>query len=73
MSKQIYNGGLELGILKIVGDDHLSEDDKKRKAYLESLPKNRWIHLDENGQMISDEQAVENFKSELKKYGVVKP
>lgn len=73
MSKQIYNGGLELGILKIVGDEHLSEDDKKRKAYLESLPKNTWIDLDENGQMISPEQAAENRKAELKRYGVILP
>lgn len=40
MSTQIYNGGIELGIFKIVGDDALSPEDLARKKYLESLPKN---------------------------------
>ena len=68
--KSIMNGGLELGILQIVGDTNLSESDKKRKAYLESLPKGKWIPLDENGMAISDEQAAELAKKELKRFRV---
>ncbi len=68
--KQIMNGGLELGIFKIVGDDALSEADRKRKAYLESLPKNVWITLDENGMAVTDDQAREMERAELAKYGI---
>jgi len=68
--KSIRNGGLELGIFNIVGDDCLSEEDKKRKAYLESLPKDRWITLDENGVALTDEQAMEMAKQKLFKYKI---
>ena len=66
--KRVFNGGLELGIMQIVGDENLSEQDKERKAYLESLPKNTWICLDDNGQAISSEEAEEKQKKELEKY-----
>jgi hypothetical protein len=60
---QIFNGGLELGILQIVGDDNLSEQDKARKEYLESLPKNKWITLDENGQAISAPRSAKKSRT----------
>ena len=72
LMKQIFNGGIELGILQIVGDENLSEQDKERKAYLESLPKNKWIALDENGLAITDEQAEQEFNKELSRYRIVK-
>ena len=68
--RSIYNGGLELGILQIVGDEALSPEDRARKAYLESLPKNKWIHLDENGKVISDEEALRIQRDELLKYRI---
>ena len=70
MIKSIKNGGIELGLLKIVGEENLSEADKKRKAYLESLPKNKWITLDENGKAVSDEEAKKMADNELKKFGL---
>ncbi len=70
--KSIFNGGLELGIFKIVGDENLSEQDLERKKYLESLPKNKWVTLDENGQAISDQEATELAKKEIKKYAIIK-
>lgn len=69
--KSIKNGGLELGIFNIVGDDVLSEADKERKAYLESLPKGKWITLDENGNAVSDEEAKKMADNELKRYGLI--
>lgn len=69
---QIFNGGLELGILQIVGDDNLSEQDKARKEYLESLPKNKWITLDENGQAISEQEARKKAEQELARYSIIK-
>lgn len=70
MSRQIYNGGLELGIFKIVGDENLSEKDLQRKKYLKSLPKNQWIDLDENGMMITSEEARKREQEMLKRYGI---
>lgn len=72
MATQIKNGGLELGIFQIVGDDYLSEEDKKRKAYLESLPKNVWIDIDENGMAITPEEARFRSKKELSRYKIIK-
>jgi hypothetical protein len=66
--KSILNGGLELGIFQIVGDDNLSQSDKERKSYLESLPKNKWIVLDEKGIAVSEEKAKEIVNQELTKY-----
>lgn len=68
--KSIKNGGLELGIFNIVGDENLSKADKERKAYLESLPKNRWITLDQNGKAVSDREANKLADDELKKFGL---
>ncbi len=70
--KSIKNGGLELGIFNIVGDENLSDADKERKAYLESLPKNRWITLDENSKAISDDEASLKTRQELERYGIKK-
>lgn len=72
MATQIKNGGLELGIFQIVGDDHLSEEDKKRKAYLESLPKNVWIDLDENGLAITPKEAKKREIEHLSHYSIIK-
>ncbi len=68
MAQSIKNGGMELAIFNIVGDDYLTEKDKERKAYLESLPKDRWIDLDENGMAITPEQAEENLKKHLSRF-----
>lgn len=68
--KKIFNGGLELGILQIVGDEALSDKDKERKLYLESLPKNSWVALDENGMAISQEQAREQELDHLSRFKV---
>ena len=68
--KSIMNGGIELGILQIVGDENLSDADKHRKAYLESLPKGKWIYLDDNGLAITDEQVAAAQKEELARYGI---
>lgn len=68
---QIFNGGLEAGILRIVSKDtELSQEDKARLEYLESLPKNKWVTLDENGLAISDEQARENERKELQRFTI---
>jgi len=71
--KSIMNGGLELGIFKIVGYENLSQRDKERKAYLESLPKNVWITLDNKGQAVSDEDAEKIAIKEIEKYTIIKP
>lgn len=68
--KQIFNGGLELGIFEIVGEENLTEADKKRKAYLESLPKNKWILLDETGQALSEHEARQQANKELSKFKI---
>jgi ABC-type Fe3+/spermidine/putrescine transport system ATPase subunit len=69
--KQIFNGGLEAGLLRIVSKDtELSQKDKARLEYLESLPKNKWVTLDENGLAISDEQARENERKELQRFTI---
>lgn len=67
MSKQIWNTGVEGGILKIIKDDggQLTPDQEKYLATLESLPKNQWNDLDSNGNPISKEQAAENTKEHL--------
>lgn len=70
MSKQIYNMGIYGGILKIIKEsgDTLSEKDEARLQYLESLPKNEWIDLDENGMAITKEQADINFQKHLSRF-----
>lgn len=65
---KIRNGGIELGILEIVGSDALSQKDLDRKAYLESLPKNEWIALDENGKAITQQQAEERENAKMERY-----
>jgi hypothetical protein len=70
MSKQIFNGGIEAGILQIVGRENLNEVDIKRLDYLESLPKNQWINLDEKGKAITENEALENEITELTRYGI---
>lgn len=70
MSKQIYNMGIYGGILKIIKEsgDTLSEKDEAHLQYLESLPKNEWIDLDENGMAITKEQADINFQKHLSRF-----
>ncbi len=36
----------------------------------ESLPKNKWITLDENGKAVSDEEAKKMADDELNKFGL---
>ncbi len=72
MSRQIYNGGIRGAILNLVDDSDLSPEDLERKKYLNSLPKNQWIDLDENGRMISKEVAENNWKKEIEKYKPIK-
>lgn len=69
---EIYNGGLELGLFKIVGDDALSEKDKQRKKLLESLPKNTWVRLDDQGNPISEKEALAEDLAELSRFGIIK-
>lgn len=48
---QIFNGGIEAGLLALAEKDGLlNEADKERLNYLESLPKMKWVTLDKNGQ-----------------------
>lgn len=68
MSTQIMNGGIRGAILNLVEDSKLSKEDLEEKKYLNSLPKNEWIDLDENGKMISKEKADQNLKEELSKF-----
>ncbi len=68
--KRIINGGIELALFQIVGDDCLTEKDKERKAYLESLPKGVWITLDANGMAITNEDAEKMAIAELEKYSI---
>ena len=72
MSRQIYNGGIRGAILNLIDDSELSSDDLEGKKYLNSLPKNQWIDLDENGKMISKEIAKNNFQKEIAKYKPIK-
>lgn len=72
MSRQIYNGGIRGAILNLIDDSELSSDDLEEKKYLNSLPKNQWIDLDENGKMISKEIAENNFQKEIAKYKPIK-
>ena len=73
MSKQIYNMGIYGGILKLIKEsgDTLSEKDEIRLQYLESLPKNEWIDLDENGIAITKEQAEINLKKHLSRFKTI--
>lgn len=50
MRTKILNGGIELGFLQAAEKDGLlSDEDKNRKEYLESLPKEVWLEIDETG------------------------
>ncbi|MCT4088835.1 hypothetical protein HZP82_15760 [Elizabethkingia anophelis] len=73
MSTQIFNGGIRLGILKAAGRESLSDEDKERLDYLESLPKNQWVDLDENGKMISREEAAKRDAEHLEKFQPITP
>lgn len=70
MSRQIMNGGIEGAILRIVKTDgeKLSSEDEERLNYLEGLPKNEWIDLDDNGKAISKEQAEKEFQEHLSRF-----
>lgn len=68
MGIRIMNGGVEGAILNLIDDSELSEEQLSRKKYLNSLPKNQWINLDENGLMISTEYANLREKEYLKKF-----
>lgn len=72
MSRQIYNGGIRGAILNLVDDSELSPEDLDEKKYLNSLPKDQWIDLDEKGKMIPKEKAEENLKKEIAKYKPIK-
>lgn len=74
MSRQIMNGGLEGAILRILKNDgdELTKEQQERLDLLESLPKNTWIDLDDNGNPISKEQANKNFEEHLSKFKPIK-
>lgn len=76
---QIFNLGIRGSILKIVKEDHekgigngLSKEDAEYLEYLESLPKGQWIDLDNNGRMISKEQADKNMAEHLSRFKPIK-
>ena len=53
---KIKNGGIEAGILAAVAQDiELSTDDRARLEYLESLPKGKWLTIDENRMAVLPE------------------
>ncbi|WP_198266660.1 hypothetical protein [sulfur-oxidizing endosymbiont of Gigantopelta aegis] len=43
---ETFNGGIEQGLLEIVGKDNLNPEFKKRLDYLQSLPRDRGITND---------------------------
>jgi hypothetical protein len=47
------NGGIEAGILAAVAQD--IADDRARLEYLESLPKGKWLTIDENRMAVLPE------------------
>lgn len=65
--KRIKNGGIELGIMEFVESQgiELSKKDKERKEYLDSLPKNTDIYLDENGRKIDQNTYVKELTKGL--------
>lgn len=74
MSLQIMNGGMELAILKLAKEDGntLSPEDQARLEYLESLPRDVWIDLDENGMMITPEEAQKREEEKISHYSILK-
>lgn len=68
---RIMNGGLELGLMEAIGEENLSEESLKRKRYLDSLPKGKWITLDEKGLALSDEEAIRLAEEKMKRFRVV--
>lgn len=72
MSKQIYNGGIFGGILNIIPDKELSPKDLEHKQYLNSLPRNTWIDVDENGKAISREEASNREEEMLSRFKPIK-
>lgn len=73
MSRQIMNGGIEGGLLRIIKDDGdtLTPEQEKRLKLLESLPKNEWIDLDDNGNPVSKKEAQEKLKEELSHFKII--
>ncbi len=59
------NGGVIGGILAAIGRENLSPEDQTRLDYLNSLPKNKWITLGDDGKAISPEEAERQFKKHL--------
>lgn len=59
MRNQIYNGGLEAGLLRLAKEEGatLTPDQEARLALLDSLPRNQWIDLDRDGNPITSEEA----------------
>lgn len=71
--RHIKNGGVELGILQAAKKyGEITKEQEHRMQYLDSLPKNVWITLDDNGIAITEEEAMEIEKQELKKYKILK-
>lgn len=74
MGTQIMNGGIQGAILRILKNDgeELTKEQQERLDLLESLPKNTWIDLDNNGNPISKEEAEQNFREHLSKFKPIK-
>ena len=65
---QIMNGGIFGGILAAIGRENLSPEDQERLDYLESLPKNQWITLGDDGKALSDQEAERQWKEHLSRF-----
>lgn len=65
---QIMNGGVIGGILAAIGRENLSPEDQTRLDYLNSLPKNKWITLGDDGKAISDEEAESQWREHLSRF-----
>ncbi|WP_440880669.1 hypothetical protein [Tenacibaculum sp. C7A-26P2] len=74
MAKQIYNGGIQAGILRAAKDSGaiLGKEDEERLKLLESLPKNQWIDLDDSDNPISKDEAKKNWNDHLSKFKPIK-
>lgn len=74
MSTQIFNGGVRGAILRLAKDKgaKLTDEQEKQLEVLESLPKNQWIDLDDNGNPITKEEAQKNLEEHLSQFKPIK-
>lgn len=74
MATQIFNGGVRGAILRLAKDKgaKLTDEQEKQLEVLESLPKNQWIDLDDNGNPITKEEAQKNWEEHLSQFKPIK-